>query len=73
MADKDFTCDDCKYYKRMQVMGICKRFPVQSTKHETEWCGEHQPVKKPVMVYDITTDKVVKRKYTRKVKHDAIV
>ena len=42
MADLDSreTCNSCKFFINSGFMGVCKRYPDQKNKHETEWCGE---------------------------------
>ena len=73
MADEHSNCGGCRFYRSQQIMGVCRLYPLQQNKHESDWCGQHQAreikmVKLPV--YDITTDKTTempeKRKYVRK-------
>lgn len=70
MADRN--CKTCEFFKNQQIMGICRRYPMYSNKHENDWCGEHtlKMVEViPLQVYDITTDQtteIKKRKYVRK-------
>lgn len=83
MADSDSKCGDCRFYRPQQIMGVCRLYPLQQNKHETDWCGQHQPKAVEISalpVYDIVTDIFtpppnsgeikVKRKYTRKAKND---
>jgi hypothetical protein len=55
-------------------MGVCRLYPQQQNKHESDWCGQHEAkaVKMPPM-YDITTDQMTapKRKYVRKANAEA--
>jgi hypothetical protein len=57
-------------------MGVCRLYPQQQNKHESDWCGQYQ-VKEIKMVnlpvYDITTDQMTapKRKYVRKANAEA--
>ncbi len=76
MVVSNFKCGNCEYFQNRQIMGVCRLYPEQQNKHESDWCGQHKEkqiemVKLPV--YDITTDKTTevvmarpKRKYTRK-------
>ena len=38
--DSRETCNSCKFFINSGFMGVCKRYPDQKNKHETEWCGE---------------------------------
>lgn len=76
MVVSNFKCGNCEYFQNRQIMGVCRLYPEQQNKHESDWCGQYKQkqvemVKLPV--YDITTDKTTevvmarpKRKYTRK-------
>ena len=69
MAENDFKCGNCRFFKNQQTIGVCKRFPTHENKHENDWCGEHSIKVVEVMalpVYDITTDQIVKPKRGRK-------
>jgi hypothetical protein len=70
MANEDFKCANCQYFADRQIMGICRIYPEQQNKHESDWCGQHKPVQVKT-VYSIMTDETVliprlKRKYTKK-------
>ncbi|NDD52651.1 hypothetical protein EBZ39_02020 [bacterium] len=65
-------CKTCAYFRSMQIMGVCRRFPEQHNKHETDWCGEHtiRAIEVlPLKVYDITTDQVTEKRRGRKPKN----
>ena len=74
MATEDFRCGNCEYFANRQIMGICRLYPTQQNKHESDWCGQHKPSQPKIRalpVYDIMTDETVvmprlKRKYTKK-------
>ena len=38
--DSRETCNSCKFFINSGFMGVCKRYPDQKNKHETELCGE---------------------------------
>jgi hypothetical protein len=69
MAETDFKCGNCEYFVNKQIMGICRLYPMQQNKHETDWCGQHKAIQYR-SIYDIKTDETVvvpmKRKYTKK-------
>ena len=67
MADEHSNCGGCRFFRDQQVMGVCRLYPHQQNKHESDWCGQHEP-KTTKKVYDITTDQMTapKRKYVRK-------
>ena len=71
MADEYSNCGGCRFFRSQQIMGVCRLYPQQQNKHESDWCGQHEAkaVKMPP-VYDITTDQTTaapqKRKYVRK-------
>lgn len=61
MADQDYKCGNCFYFRDDQIMGVCRYLPQQVNKHTTDWCGQHkpfQPVVIPLPVVD--TDNWVK-------------
>lgn len=75
MVELNSKCGNCEYFQNRQIMGVCRLYPEQQNKHESDWCGQHKEkqvemVKLPV--YDIMTDQTTevmarpKRKYTRK-------
>ncbi len=76
MATEDFRCGNCEYFANRQIMGICRLYPTQQNKHESDWCGQHKPSQPKIRalpVYDIMTDETrdvvmprLKRKYTKK-------
>jgi hypothetical protein len=71
MADEHSNCGGCRYFRNMQIMGVCRLYPQQQNKHESDWCGQYQAkAVKMRPVYDITTDQTTeapqKRKYVRK-------
>jgi hypothetical protein len=42
-------------------MGICRQSPQQQNKHQSDWCGQHEPIQVEVVklpVYDIMTDEM---------------
>jgi hypothetical protein len=47
-------------------MGICRYNPQIQNKHETDWCGQHEPQLLELPVYDITTDGMTKVTALRK-------
>jgi len=60
MAESDSNCGNCKFFKNMQIMGLCRHSPQQQNKHQSDWCGQHQAQKADIIklpVYDILTDK----------------
>jgi hypothetical protein len=69
------NCGGCLFFRDQQVMGVCRLYPHQHNKHESDWCGQHEP-KTTKKVYDITTDQTTeapqKRKYTRKSNAQAV-
>ena len=75
MADEHSNCGGCRFFRDQQVMGVCRLYPHQQNKHESDWCGQHEP-KTTKKVYDITTDQITeapqKRKYTRRSNDQAI-
>jgi hypothetical protein len=73
MAESDFKCGNCEYFVNLQIMGVCRLYPMQQNKHETDWCGQHKHKQTLVREYNILTDEVrdvvvprLKRKYTKK-------
>ena len=76
MATEDFNCGNCEYFANRQIMGICRFYPAQQNKHESDWCGQHKPNQPKIRVlpvYDIMTDETrevvmprLKLKYTKK-------
>jgi hypothetical protein len=52
----ELKCSECRFFANGQIMGSCRRFPVQQNKHQNDWCGEHQPKMISLPVYDIMTD-----------------
>lgn len=67
------NCGGCKYFRSQQIMGVCRLYPQQHNKHESDWCGQHEAKAVKMLnlpVYDITTDQMTeapqKRKYVRK-------
>ena len=75
MADEHSNCGGCRFFRDQQVMGVCRLYPHQQNKHESDWCGQHEP-KTTKKVYDITTDQITeapqKRKYTRRSNDQAV-
>ena len=75
MADEHSNCGGCRFFRDQQVMGVCRLYPHQQNKHESDWCGQHEP-KTTKKVYDITTDQTTeapqKRKYTRRSNDQAV-
>ena len=69
------NCGGCLFFRDQQVMGVCRLYPQQQNKHESDWCGQHEP-KTTKKVYDITTDQTIeapqKRKYIRKSNAQAV-
>jgi hypothetical protein len=70
VAIETFRCGKCEYWSSQQVMGVCHLYPLQQTKHETDWCGQFKLLQIK-SVYNINTDEFVsiprvKRKYTKK-------
>jgi len=76
VADEHSNCGGCRFFRSQQIMGVCRLYPQQQNKHESDWCGQYQ-VKEIKMVnlpvYDITTDQMTapKRKYVRKANAEA--
>ena len=35
------SCLDCKFWKRGDIYGECRRFPISENKHQNSWCGEY--------------------------------
>lgn len=69
MADVHSNCGGCRFFRSQQIMGVCRLYPQQHNKHESDWCGQHEAKEaKMPTVYDINTDQTtpVKRKYVRK-------
>ena len=75
MADEDSNCGGCRFYRNQQVMGVCRLYPHQQNKHESDWCGQFE-AKEVLSTYDITTDQITvapqKRKYTRRSNDQAV-
>lgn len=75
MADEHSNCGGCRFFRDQQVMGVCRLYPQQQNKHETDWCGQFE-AKATKKVYDITTDQITvapqKRKYTRRSNDQAV-
>ena len=69
MADEHSNCGGCRFFRNQQVMGVCRLYPHQQNKHESDWCGQFE-AKATKKVYDINTDQTTeapqKRKYTRR-------
>lgn len=75
MADEHSNCGGCRFFRDQQVMGVCRLYPHQQNKHESDWCGQFE-AKATKKVYDITTDQTTeapqKRKYTRRSNDQAV-
>ena len=75
MADEHSNCGGCRFFRDQQVMGVCRLYPHQQNKHESDWCGQHE-AKAAKKVYDINTDQTTeapqKRKYTRRSNDQAV-
>ena len=75
MADEYSNCGGCRFFRDQQVMGVCRLYPHQQNKHESDWCGQFE-AKATKKVYDITTDQTTeapqKRKYTRRSNDQAV-
>jgi len=75
MADEHSNCGGCRFFRNQQVMGVCRLYPHQQNKHESDWCGQFE-AKATKKVYDITTDQTteapLKRKYTRRSNDQAV-
>lgn len=75
MADEHSNCGGCRFFRDQQVMGVCRLYPHQQNKHESDWCGQFE-AKATKKVYDITTDQTSeapqKRKYTRRSNDQAV-
>ena len=75
MADEHSNCGGCRFFRDQQVMGVCRLYPHQQNKHESDWCGQFE-AKTTKKVYDITTDQTTeapqKRKYTRRSNDQAV-
>jgi len=39
-------CENCRFWQNQNIIGLCRRYPHQENKHKSEWCGEHQLVKR---------------------------
>jgi hypothetical protein len=69
------NCGSCLFFRDQQVMGVCRLYPHQHNKHESDWCGQFE-AKATKKVYDITTDQTTeaprKRKYTRRSNDQAV-
>jgi len=75
MVELNSKCGNCEYFQNRQIMGICRLYPEQQNKHESDWCGQHKEKQVKMVklsVYNIMTDQTTevmarpKRKYTRK-------
>ena len=75
MADEHSNCGGCRFFRNQQVMGVCRLYPHQQNKHESDWCGQFE-AKATKKVYDINTDQTTeapqKRKYTRRSNDQAV-
>lgn len=75
MADEHSNCGGCRFFRNQQVMGVCRLYPHQQNKHESDWCGQFEAFKL-LSTYDITTDQITitpqKRKYTRRSNDQAV-
>ena len=75
MADEHSNCGGCRFFRDQQVMGVCRLYPHQQNKHESDWCGQFE-AKATKKVYDINTDQTTeapqKRKYTRRSNDQAV-
>ncbi len=61
MAEQHSNCGNCRFFKNQQIMGICRQSPQQQNKHQTDWCGQHEPQEMEIVklpVYDIMTDEM---------------
>lgn len=69
MADDNFKCGNCFYFRDQQIMGVCRLFPEQVNKSANDWCGQHKPAQPKILalpVVEMQPEVRVKRKYTRK-------
>jgi hypothetical protein len=75
MADEHSNCGGCRFFRNQQVMGVCRLYPHQQNKHESDWCGQFEAIE-VLSTYDITTDHITvvpqKRKYTRRSNDQAV-
>ena len=55
------SCYDCLFWRRGDLMGLCRRYPETFNKHQSDWCGEYMPGAVDATVYDIHTDTTTKR------------
>ena len=69
MAEQHSNCGNCIYFRDQQIMGVCRLFPQQVNKHNSDWCGQHKVAREmlELPVVEMTAE-APKRKYTRKAK-----
>lgn len=56
MSDDPADCGNCEFFAppvNRMMRGTCRRFPRAFEKLLTEWCGEHQLARAPVLPSDI--------------------
>ena len=70
MAEQHSNCGNCIYFRDQQIMGVCRLYPQQQNKHNTDWCGQHKAkVAREMLELPVVemTEEKPKRKYTRRV------
>lgn len=38
------SCYDCLFWRRGDLMGLCRRYPESFNKHQNDWCGEYSKI-----------------------------
>ena len=67
MVGKHFNCGACRFWQDHNIIGLCRRYPINQNKHSHDRCGEWVSSEEPAIVaLPVVEMPTVKRKYTRR-------